>query len=516
MRNYLKYQIGLIPVVYLLWYFLYPEILGDIEAQSFFVRTPDYFTQKFTQSAGVTSLIADFLSQFYRWREVAALLQVFFMFCVIVITGFLFYRMKKQEDIWMAFIPVPFFICMQLYGPGIANPVGYVIFMGIILLYACILSFRMRIVYIIVFSFFLPWLLPAGCALLLYGTFITLELLLYGGRSTRLSIMIFSCGIAFLSTLFAGYFILGERPTLFVRFTVGPDQILGGLYFIIYAFPILLLLLSYLIRFRKKPVAYALSFFVMLLTVIIFTTSPQTRYREKRIGIEQAAMASQWNLILNAISEEEALHDSNLQRYVLLALSEQGKLPDNFFKLNPTSEDCFYFYRGTTPFARMFNSIFYKTLGIYNESIHQLFEIAVQTENGMTFQCMRLLTDGYLKMGNRSLAEKYLSILSRSTCHDDWVKSRKMLLDALDSNPVQTPVKSRHDIFIGAYSFLREMSSLLEENPENIRVQEYYLCALLIRNETEAFSQAIYSLPYMKQKEVPQYFRKVLNLYPDR
>jgi len=411
MKNNLKYQIVFLVAVYLLWYFVYPETLGNIEANSFFIWTPDYLAMKFSRPGGFASLIADYFSQFYRWREMGALIQTAFLALFLFLSNYLLLRLNNGRNAWILFLPAGLFLLVQLHQPGLLFPVYFIL----------------------------------GTAL-----FVLIALLIF-------------------------------------RFT-GRN-----------------------VKSIKVPSAlpYIYSLLIVSTVISVFVFCPSARQREKLIGIEQAAIASQWNYVLNRITPEEALYNPDLQRYTLLALSGQGKLADNLFKLNPVSEECFYFYRGTAPSARMFNGLFYKNIGIYNEYVHQLFEIAVQSENGMTFQCLRQLIDAYLKMGNVALAEKYLTVLRHSTCHNRWVENRRLLLQTLRENPVDTPVKSRNDIFIGAYSFLKEMSLLLEENPENIKIQEYYLCTLLIRKDLKAFKEAIQVLPYVEQKKtLPQPFQQ--------
>ncbi|MDF9830135.1 DUF6057 family protein [Parabacteroides sp. PF5-6] len=391
MKENLKYQIGFLVIVYHLWCFVYPETLGSIEANSFFVWTPDYRAMKLSRLGGIVSLIADYLSQFYRWREVGALMQTAFLALFLSLFDYLFYWLNNGQNAWIFFLPASLFLFMQLYTPSL--------------------------------------LLPVYCVL---------------GTALFVLIVLFVCRSA------------GR--------VIKPIKVPPAL-----------------------PYVYAL--LILFTVILVFVFCPSTRQREKLIGIEQAAIASQWNYVLNRITPEEALYNPNLQRYVLLALSEQGRLADHLFKLNPASEECFYFYRATTPPARLFNSLFYKNLGIYNESVHQLFEMAIQTRNGMTFQCLRQLIDSYLKMGNVALADKYLTILQHATCHKRWVENRGKLLQALRQSPIDTPVKSRNDIFIGAYPFLKEMALLLEENPENLKIQTYYQSALSIRKAASTSSR---------------------------
>lgn len=59
-----------------------------------------------------------------------------------------------------------------------------------------------------------------------------------------------------------------------------------------------------------------------------------------------------------------------LQRYALLAFAGMDKLAENLPKFRLSSSDSFYFYLPSTPDERYFNALFYRSLGLYNEYVH--------------------------------------------------------------------------------------------------------------------------------------------------
>lgn len=379
----------LLPITALLWYFIYPETLGYIEASSFFVWTSDFITSKLSGGLiGVLSLISDFLAQFFRWREGGALIQTILFGCVLFASDYMCHRFRCRKASWISLLISGLFLCLQLH---------------------CIrLEPMLAIVLVAVFG----------------------------------------------ALIFA---VLSERLRCF--------------------FPVCFL------QIRNRKIKFFISAVIILLSFIWFSYSPSAHRREKEIAIQQAATATAWNVVLKHIKSEEVRHDRILQRYALLALAGENKLIENLPKFHLSSEDSFYFYLPSTSAERYFNALFYRSLGLYNEYIHQLFEVAVQSPEGMNFGCLRQITDGYLKMGNIRLAEKYLAVLSHSTCHADWIQKRITLLQALKEKPVDTPEKSYLDIFIGSYSFLHEMELLLKENPRNEKAKMYYEAVHCILSE---------------------------------
>lgn len=232
---------------------------------------------------------------------------------------------------------------------------------------------------------------------------------------------------------------------------------------------------------------------------------------EQRYAIENAAFASDWNKTLTQVSPTEAKNDSLLLRYTLLALSEKNILPESLAALSPLTSDCFYFYRTSEPATQYFNSLFYAGIGLYNESIHQLFEATTATKNGMSLRCLRSLIDWNLEIGNIPLVEKYLNILAQSTCHKDWIKKREERLSLLKRNPIPLPDKNVNEIFIGSYGFIPEMIKLVEEDPMNKKKTDYLLCSLLLSGNTQKFNEILNNSLYQNSETpLPQLYKEAI------
>ncbi|MDR1555797.1 MAG: DUF6057 family protein [Tannerellaceae bacterium] len=414
MKNQLKYPLLLFPAVFLLWYFVYPEHLGAIEAYGFFACTPDYFSEHCSVS-GIAGIAGDYLSQFYRWREIGAGLQALLFILVLWGADLLLYRMRLSASGWVAMMPASLFLWMQLrWGLDLAPAVATVL--------------------VLYLSVGIVWFLP--------------------GKWRK------------------------RAPTFMQKGSI-------------------------------QGVIVVSSAIVLLTAAGLFVTDKNAGKKEKIYAAENAAFVSDWNRVLSVISPAQAKEDSLLLRYTLLALSEKEMLTEHLFNLDVREPECFYFYRTAEPSTQYFNSLFYAGLNLYNESIHQMFDATTDLKHGISFRALRSVTDWFLKMGNLALAEKYLTLLERSSCHAGWIMKRKEQIRVLKQKTAPIPDRSHTDIFIGAYPFIPEMWRLQEDDPTNKKKTDYLLCALLLKGDLERFQEVFRRSVYLSPHyPVPKLYRQ--------
>lgn len=507
-KKEIAFQFILFPVLFLLWHLLYPETLAGIEEYSFFVCTPDYITLMLSKPGGLGILTGNFLSQFYRWREIGSTLQAVYPFFILGIYNYLLFRFNKKEGIWIAVLLILPFILTQLHWLNVGFSIQYILFMASIALYLFIKQTHIRRLVFILMPFVLLLFMPAGFVFLFYLIAIFFEYYFYGKRIKSLLWPVLGFIISGILLYFWNrqWFIPKDERLFY------PAEYSICLTIILYCSPLLLLLGTTFIRFRGKWLNTAITIIAATFLIVLFYTDTSAREKEMLRAIEHDAIVSDRDKLLSRIHPEAAANNPLYLRYTLLALSEKGELPNHLFALNP-SPDCFYFYRSKEQSHEYFNSFFYASLDIYNEAVRQAFEAALINEAGMNFRTLRLLTDWFLKMGNKPLTEKYLAILRHSTCHSAWIQRREILLDELKQKQPLTPDKSKNDIFIGSYPFAIEMWELLNDDPDNLRKQEYFLCALLLNKELKQFETALSGLPYLQRKQpLPLCFQEALSI----
>lgn len=271
--------------------------------------------------------------------------------------------------------------------------------------------------------------------------------------------------------------------------------------------------------FRKPVYGYLLPAVILGSAFYFgFYAKPEYRERERMYEAEHWAILHKWERIEKEMPPERIGQNLHALNIVLLALNETGQLPEKLFHYPISASDNFYFERNTNPACCRFNSLLYDCLGVDNEAIHQIFQASIQSDNGMTFHGLRMLTDWNLKSRNFPLAEKYMEILRHTTCHGNWLKSREALLASLKNS--RENKKEPTPFFIGAHPFLSDMARLADQDPENEKAAHYLLCGLLVGKDLEKFRQVFaVCYPNIRKETLPRHYEEALVMlsdsYPD-
>lgn len=116
----------IIPLVFVIWYFLFPYFLWEKEITSFFVFTPDYFHSVIAGKGGVPAIIGNYLLQFYRWPFFGALIQALFPTLVLYSFMHILHRLPvKKVWLFLAWIPALILAWHQFYEEFITDSVRY-------------------------------------------------------------------------------------------------------------------------------------------------------------------------------------------------------------------------------------------------------------------------------------------------------------------------------------------------------------------------------------------------------
>lgn len=424
MKKILLSQLVLLSVVYLTWYFLYPEHIWWTEANAFFAWTPDYFTLGHTLPKDLPAVVAAYIAQFYKWKIWGALIQTAFTGIVLYASDLIVYRITREKNaLWLAFIPASLFWYFQIG--------------------------ESTLVYSVCWS--AAFLAAAGASLLI-------------PRKARRNV--------------SGIFCFRKAAYSYVL----PAAIFGAVFYS-----------GYLAR-------------------------GESREQERVYEAEHLAILHKWELIEKKITPERIGQNLHILNILFLALNETGRLPEKLFCYPLSTSNNFFFERNTNPACCRFNSLLYDCLGVDNEAIHQIFQASIQSDNGMTFHGLRMLTDWNLKSRNFPLAEKYMEILRHTTCHGNWLKSREALLASLKNS--RENKKEPTPFFIGAHPFLSDMARLVDQDPENEKAAHYLLCGLLVGKDLEKFRQVFaVCYPNIRKETLQRHYEEALVMlsdsYPD-
>lgn len=243
-------------------------------------------------------------------------------------------------------------------------------------------------------------------------------------------------------------------------------------------------------------------------------------FRERIHKMEHLAEEQKWEEILEFVTPEVALNDDALKRYAILALLETDMLANRAFEYGVTTPDDFYFMDRNEFVGIYYNSLLYNSMGVDDEVIHLMYLLNEHSRLGFSFRSLRTMADAYLRIGDALLAEKYLTILSHTTCHGAWLKPRWEQLAALKANPVPRPTKPS-DVAVGAHGLqgqvqlLNESLRLLEAFPTNKKIVDVLLCGLLAICDVENFGKYFdkYAPQAYAGHKMPLYYEEALILY---
>lgn len=243
-------------------------------------------------------------------------------------------------------------------------------------------------------------------------------------------------------------------------------------------------------------------------------------FRERMHQVEHLAEEQKWEEILEIVTPEVAANDGARKRYAILALLETDMLANRAFEYGVTTPDDFYFMERNEFIGIYYNALLYNSLGVDDEVIHLMYLLNEHSRLGFSFRSLRTMADAYLRKGDHILAEKYLTILSHTTCHGGWLKPRWEQLAALKANPVPRPTEPS-DVSIGAHGLqgeaqlLSEMHRLLQAYPTNKKMLDVLLCGLLLVCDIENFGEYFdkYAPKAYAGHKMPAYYEEALILY---
>ena len=105
-----------------------------------------------------------------------------------------------------------------------------------------------------------------------------------------------------------------------------------------------------------------------------------------------------WMDILDIVTPADARKEDIKRTYALLALAQTGYLPEYAFLYGLDGSDCFMFYENVNPLCLNYNAIFCQTMGMPNATIHQTYQLGVQSVPGVGFSSVRRLADTYIDL----------------------------------------------------------------------------------------------------------------------
>jgi len=157
-------------------------------------------------------------------------------------------------------------------------------------------------------------------------------------------------------------------------------------------------------------------------TAVAICFNPKVRETEKWGKIEFAAIHRNWDYLLKYATPEAAEIDFEVTPWALLALNVQGRLEQEFTKYPVSKEFGLDYGTGLSYRTFLFNSILYRELGVYNESVHNAHQSGNYLSHSTSFRTLRLLVQENYKLQDSLMVVKYCDVLDRSTLHSEFTR----------------------------------------------------------------------------------------------
>lgn len=197
-------------------------------------------------------------------------------------------------------------------------------------------------------------------------------------------------------------------------------------------------------------------------------------------------------------------------QYALLAESALGTLPENLLDYPIREEEQFLFRHQTDKVAAPLNRLFYLNLGVYDEAFHQAMEYGLMQTNNNCFSSLRQMVDYSIEEGDLEIAEKYLQILSKSSCHKTFVKERRAMMEEAEKSFCKD-IQLRADNFVEGYPLPIEMLRLAryyQDASQRKKMLDYAICSYILRGDANSFMIATQAFDIYKAGELPKAYRK--------
>ncbi len=483
----------------------YPSTIQMQECDDLFLLSGDFIAEVLSRNQGATALIQDFVCQFFSAAWAGALIYSLLISLSILFLFLALRNLGKEKLYWLAFIPGPAIAALSF--PFIDITLNFLFFTLFLYLYTCIKKTVARCIYvfiIIVPSFcFMTWYEST----LLFVSLFAIESAIYKRRISAACILLAAAISLFVPRLWSevvSFVAFSSRPFNGISDSISLKLLAVYLFTALgVAFPVK--------HGGHKILGYTVTTAAIAAFAIYMATYDDLLFGERTNKISLLADQKEWSEIIAEIPYDDAVKNQVLTSYLLLAQNAMGTMAQNLFSLPINNPEMFLFRHNQIPFYLNFNRQFYDNIEIWDEAFHMAFEYGITKRENDCFRAMRFKTDYAIKSKDFGTAEYYLNLLSQSCNNNDFVETRRdMLQTAQKSSTAKNLPPYRSDTFVGGYPMASETFRLFERNTKSRKLLDYVLCCLLLNKEVDKFAIILSHFNLYKDDELPQTYAEAL------
>lgn len=262
---------------------------------------------------------------------------------------------------------------------------------------------------------------------------------------------------------------------------------------------------------KKEWIEWAGTAALTVTVILVLALHPAVSRRERTAALRTGVATGNWDLVLRVATDDAIREDRSMLPFAMMALGMKGQLGNKIFDYDVRCEDDFDMCDQEDSYISLFFKAFlYEHLQCPNEAVHNFFQLTTVQPHGQSFLVLRQLVAEYYRMGDFALARKYLAILSKSSCHRDFVRTYEALM-AQGTPREADSLAFRRTVPLIHHDPFKNLFVLNENGIRTPFLIDRVLCTMLIREEWDKFRSLFLTVRDL-YPAVPKYYRQAFEL----
>ena len=474
-----------------------------IEQSQLFLFSEAYIRNKLLLPGGFSMLVAEFLVQFFIRPYVGALVTAVLLTGVGVCTAGIVKRIAPVSGLFILYVlPMLVLLFMHFdFNYRVQGTVCYLMMMALLCGYMRIRNDLFRLVAGCVLVPVLFWL--AGSITVLFAGMVCL----FEGLRKTPKWYISLIGVAEVLLLGVGtvYFsLMGEYrwvfgPDLYYHYTLHPKEII---YYSWICLP-LVFLIAFFVRNKNslsgKKFFAGISCIAQLAMIAAVLWWGMPKYSDAKTlklkKLDYFARTEQWDKTIEECKGK--LTNFLYMCHLNMALANNGELSDKMFNFDQRGPQVLLVQWNKSENISCMLSDIYFTMGATASSQEMAFEGYVSAMEDGNPRMLKRLVQTNLIYGTYPVAEKYISILEKTSAYRDWAQSQRKYLyndEVVESDPIlgtrRRMLPDRNSLAM-IKGLAGDLALFLEKGPANSAALQYLGAMYLLAKDLEGFKALV-------------------------
>jgi hypothetical protein len=520
--------------------FFYRYHLHFEEQLRLFLVTWDFFLSKICNPGGLSGYLGGFLTQFYFLSFAGPLIITLVLLAIQQVTRQILLKVNPNYILFpLSFIPSLYsamILCDEFY--PLSGTIGFLIALLSFWFYINIKSDRNRFISGLILLPLIYWL-AGGSYLMLLMLILVFELTSYFNPGKKivknpgmveniepasiyklwflLAFLILAAGIPLLVRKYLLFQPLGS--TFLTEFYYDIRGLIPNTIPLLFGIPIVLIIIVSLYNLKEKYNRTALYIQTgILLIICFFGFKVWANFNAEEImTYDYLVRNKNWNKVLE-YNEKKPPQNFLSLAMLNLALAKTGLMGEKMFNYDQHGIDGLFLAFDKMGYTSplMGNEIFYH-LGLINASQKYVFEaMEIIPNKDKSARTIKRLAETNLINGDYKVAEKYLSLLEKTTFYRKWAKDTMKYLfneEMIKNHPDwgdKRKLLVKNDYFFDIVDIEAILKRMIEEYPGNRMAFEYLMAFHMINKDLRNFVNCFPAIEKLNYMQVPLTYQEAM------